>query len=71
MRHFLLVLSGNAARPYPAWVLAIGLMRYAFVAAGWYCRLRGSLPPRYWRKVVAATQGVVLATAAAGVILDR
>jgi phosphatidylglycerophosphate synthase len=65
----LLVLSGYAARPYPAWVLAIGLMRYAFVVAGWVLPwLRGPLPPRYWRKVVAATQGVVLVTAGAGVI---
>lgn len=30
--------------------------------------LRGPLPPRYWRKVVAATQGIVLAAVAAGVL---
>ncbi|EWT02585.1 CDP-alcohol phosphatidyltransferase [Intrasporangium oryzae NRRL B-24470] len=65
----ILVLSAYAARSVGVWVLAIGLARYAFVAAGsvlpW---MRGSLPPRYWRKVVAAVQGVVLAAAAAGVL---
>jgi hypothetical protein len=30
--------------------------------------MRGTLPPRYWRKVVAATQGVVLVFAAAEVV---
>ena len=65
----LLVLSVYAARPLGGWVLAIGAMRYAYVAAGWLLPwLRGSLPPRYWRKVVAATQGVVLVVAAAGVL---
>jgi hypothetical protein len=44
-------------------------MRYAYVAANWALPwLRGSPPPRYWRKVVAATQGVVLVTAAAGAV---
>ncbi len=68
----LLVLSVYAAGPagpVGPWVLVIGAMRYAFVAAGrvapW---LRGRLPPRFWRKVVAATQGIVLAVAAAGVL---
>ncbi|MBQ1010627.1 CDP-alcohol phosphatidyltransferase family protein [Micromonospora sp. M51] len=47
-----------------AWVLAIGAMRYVFVAASWVLGwMRGSLPPRYWRKVVAAVQGVVLTVA--------
>ena len=65
----LLVLSGCAARYLGDWVLAIGLMRYAYVvvslALPW---LRGTLAPRYWRKVVAATQGVVLVVAVAGVV---
>ena len=30
--------------------------------------MRAQLPPRYWRKVVAATQGIVLAVAAADVL---
>jgi len=62
----ILVLSSYVARSAGVWVLAIGLARYAFLVAGgplpW---LRGSLPPRYWRKVVAATEGVVLTVAAA------
>jgi phosphatidylglycerophosphate synthase len=51
------------------WVLAIGLARYAYVAAGWRLPwLRASAPPRYWRKVVAATQGIALTVAAADVL---
>jgi phosphatidylglycerophosphate synthase len=57
----ILVLSVYAAHLTGAWVLAIGAMRYAYLAAGrvvpW---MRTPLPPRFWRKVVAATQGVVL-----------
>ncbi|HEY0248259.1 MAG TPA: CDP-alcohol phosphatidyltransferase family protein [Gryllotalpicola sp.] len=63
----LLVLSTYVAQALGLWVLAIGLMRYAFVAAGWALPwLRGRLPPRYWRKVVTAVQGIALAGAAAG-----
>ena len=52
-----------------AWVLAIGAARYAFLAAGWLLPwMRETLPPRYWRKVVAATQGIVLTIAAADVV---
>lgn len=62
----ILVLSVYVARSAGGWVLAIGAARYAFVAAGWLLPwLRAPLPPRYWRKVVAATQGVVLTVAAA------
>jgi hypothetical protein len=44
-------------------------MRYAFVVAGWVLPwMRGQLPPRFWRKVVAATQAVVLVIAAADVL---
>jgi phosphatidylglycerophosphate synthase len=72
----LLVLSIYVMRPIGAWALAIGamaltigMMRYAFVVATWVLPwMRGSLPPRYWRKVVAATQGVVLVLATAGVL---
>ncbi|MFU8871683.1 CDP-alcohol phosphatidyltransferase family protein [Micromonospora sp. SL4-19] len=61
----ILVLSVHLAPSVGGWVLAIGGTRYAFVAAGWPLPwLRGPLPPRYWRKVVAAAQGVVLAVAA-------
>jgi len=65
----LLVLSLYVARPVGAWALAIGAMRYAFVAAMWVLPwMRRTLPPRYWRKVVAATQGIVLVVATAGVL---
>jgi phosphatidylglycerophosphate synthase len=54
------------------WVLAIGLARYAFVAAGaglaW---LRGPLPPRFRRKLVCAVQMVVLVAALAPVVPPR
>lgn len=64
----ILVLSVYVARSFGAWVLALGLIRYAFAAAGWVLPwLRGSLPPRYWRKVVTAVTGVALTVAASGV----
>jgi phosphatidylglycerophosphate synthase len=60
-----LVLSVHVAGIVGPWVLAIGGMRYAFVAAGrllpW---LRGPVPPSYVAKAVAAVQGVVLVVAA-------
>ena len=65
----ILILSVYVARQVGAWVLAIGAARYAFLAAGWPLHwIREPLPPRYWRKVVAATQGIVLTIAAAGVL---
>ena len=65
----ILVLSVYVARSNGAWVLAIGAARYAFLAAGWLLPwMREQLPPRYWRKVVAVTQGVVLTIAAADVL---
>ena len=55
------ILSVYVARWVGAWVLAIGLARYAFLAAGWPLPwLRAELPPRFWRKTVAAIQGVML-----------
>ena len=52
-----------------AWVLLIGAARYAFLVAGWLLGwMRATLPPREWRKVVAATQGVTLTIAAADVL---
>lgn len=63
----MLVLSVYVASWWASWVLTIGAVRYVFGAAGhvwpW---LRDDLPPRYWRKVVAATAGVALAAATAG-----
>ena len=65
----LLVLSAYVSIGLGPWVLAIGLMRYAYVAAGWLLPwLNGALPYRYWRKVVTAVQGVALAAAASGLL---
>ena len=62
----ILTLSVQAARSFGPWVLAAGLARYAFGAAGrvlpW---MRRPLPPRYWRKVATATEGIALAAAMA------
>jgi phosphatidylglycerophosphate synthase len=61
----LLALSAYVSETLGAWVLAIGLMRYAFVVVGWALPwLRGELPFRYWRKVVTAVQGIALTIAA-------
>ena len=58
-----------AAHTRDWWVLAIGAARYVFVAASWALPwLRGSLPPRYWAKVVAAIQGITLTVAVAGIL---
>jgi hypothetical protein len=67
----LLVLSAFVAPILGLWVLAIGLMRHVFVAAGWMLPwLRLQLPPRYWRKVVTAVQGIALTLAASGLAPD-
>ncbi len=62
-------LSVYAATIYGPWVLAIGAARYAFLA-GELSRpwMRVPLPPRRWRKAVAAAQGIVLTVAAAEVL---
>ena len=50
-------------------MLAIGLMRYVFVAASWRFRwLNAPLPHSYARKVVAAVQGIFLVVAASGLL---
>lgn len=65
----ILVLSVYVARSTGTWVLAIGAARYAFVVVRrllpW---MRGTVPPRQWCKVVAATQGVVLTVVAADIL---
>jgi len=67
----ILVLSVYVARSVGWWVLVIGAMRYVFAVVGWGLPwLRAQLPPRYWRKVVAAAQGIVLTFAAADVAPD-
>jgi phosphatidylglycerophosphate synthase len=65
----ILALSVYVAPACGAWVLAIGAARYVFLAGEWLLPwMRGPLPPRRWRKLVAAAQGVVLTVAAAGVL---
>jgi phosphatidylglycerophosphate synthase len=67
----ILLLSIAVSQDYGSWVLSIGAARYVFLLAGWPIPwLRAPLPPRFWRKVVAAVQGVVLTVAASGVIND-
>ena len=67
----ILVLSVFVARTVGAWVLAIGAARYVFFTAGWPLPwLRAELPARFWRKTVAAAQGVFL-TVAASHLLSR
>ena len=67
----LLALSVAAVEQVGLWVLAIGLMRYVFAAAGaaapW---LRAGLPFSRSRKVVAAWQGVTLAVVVSRVCPD-
>jgi phosphatidylglycerophosphate synthase len=65
----ILALSVYVAAECGWWVLAIGAARYLFLAGEWLLPwMRAPLPPRRWRKVVAAMQGVVLTVAAAGVL---
>ncbi|MCX4987411.1 MULTISPECIES: CDP-alcohol phosphatidyltransferase family protein [unclassified Streptomyces] len=65
----ILVLSVYVGMSLGPWVLLIGTMRYAFVAAArvmpW---LNAALPPSMARKTVAAMQGVILLVAGAGVL---
>src|ERR1022692_4325227 len=64
----ILLLSIAVSQDYGGWVLAIGAARYALLLAGWLIPwLAAPLPPRHWRKVVAAVQGIVLTVAASGV----
>jgi phosphatidylglycerophosphate synthase len=67
----ILLLSIAVSQDYGGWVLVIGAARYALLLAGWLVPwLAAPLPPRYWRKVVAAVQGIVLTVAVSG-LLDR
>ena len=57
----ILVLSVAAGQLLGWWVLSIGLFRYLLVAATWVAPwLGGSVPATYWRKAVAALQGIAL-----------
>ena len=65
----ILVLSVYVARSAGAWVIAIGAARYAFLAAGWPLPwMRAQLPPRFWRKTVAAAEGILLTIAASNLL---
>lgn len=67
--YLVLVLSIDVATSLGPWVLLIGAARYLLLLASrvlpW---LRRPVPTRYWSKVVAATQGVVLLVVAAGLL---
>jgi phosphatidylglycerophosphate synthase len=64
-----LLLSVYVAASIGPWVVAIGSVHYGLVLARevlpW---LRSPVPPRYWCKVVAVVQAVVLLAAATGVL---
>ena len=66
----LLVLSVHVAPQFGLWVLAIGAMRYIWVASGrWFLPwLRAELPARYSAKVVAVLQAVALIVASSGLL---
>jgi phosphatidylglycerophosphate synthase len=65
----ILALSVYVAPASGAWVLAIGAARYLFLAGEWLLPwMRTPLPPRRWRRLVAAAQGIVLTVAAAEVL---
>ncbi|MGX7681696.1 CDP-alcohol phosphatidyltransferase family protein [Jatrophihabitans sp. DSM 45814] len=67
----ILLLSIAVSEHYGSWVLIIGAARYLLLLAGWLVPwLAAPLPPRYWRKVVAAMQAIVLTIAVSG-LLDR
>jgi phosphatidylglycerophosphate synthase len=68
----ILLLSIAVSQTYGSWVLVIGAARYALLLAGWLIPwLAARLPPRYWRKVVAAVQGIVLTVAVSGLLSHR
>ena len=65
----ILVLSVYVSTTVGPWVLALGAAHYLLLLSGvalpW---LRQPSPPRYWGKVVAATTGIALTLASAGVL---
>jgi phosphatidylglycerophosphate synthase len=65
----ILVLSAAAGPVVGWWVLAAGLVRYAFAVAGWVLPwMRAPLEYRHWRKVVTASVGILLTVAVAQVL---
>ena len=68
----ILTLTTHVSRSFGRWVLVGGVARYIFGAAGWvWPWMRRPLPPRYWRKVAAATEGITLTAAMSGVLPRR
>ncbi|WP_297344878.1 CDP-alcohol phosphatidyltransferase family protein [Amnibacterium sp.] len=64
-----LALSVAAASRVGPWVLLVGAARYLLLLATLLVpRLGAPTPPRLWRKVVAAVQGVVLTVVCAGLL---
>ncbi|NMI00006.1 CDP-alcohol phosphatidyltransferase family protein [Pseudonocardia acidicola] len=65
----ILMLSVHVAVLLGPWALAVGAMRYSFVAAAWMMPwMRSALPTRYSAKAVAALQGIVLVVATTEVL---
>lgn len=68
----ILVLSLHVAAGLGWWVLGIGAARYLLLLLAalsrWAPWLRGQVPARLWRKVVAAYQGIVLTVATSHVL---
>jgi phosphatidylglycerophosphate synthase len=65
----ILALSVYVAPAVGPWVLAIGAARYLFGVGEWLVPwMRAPLPPRRWRRLVAAAQGIALTVAAAEVL---
>jgi len=65
----LLVWQSGRAGP---WVLAIGVLRYLFVAAGWLTkRLRGDLPESFRRKTACVVSGIALLVTLGPIIPPR
>jgi phosphatidylglycerophosphate synthase len=63
----ILLLSIAVSQNYGSWVLVIGSARYALLILSWLIPwLAAPLPPRYWRKVVCAVQGIALTVAISG-----
>ncbi|MEP9361605.1 CDP-alcohol phosphatidyltransferase family protein [Nocardioides sp. CN2-186] len=66
------VLSVYVAIDAGWWVLLIGAARYLlWLAERVWPWLRRPVPPRHWRKVVAAVQGIVLAAAASQLLPEQ
>jgi phosphatidylglycerophosphate synthase len=67
--YLILLLSVRLSLDYGWWVVAAGVLRYAFLVAGWILPIFARpLPFRYWRKVATAATGIVLTVAIAGLL---